>query len=520
VPGVTGAAAVRWLVGSVHHGLPPHAGIVDEEVVMRSRVRLAGLLLATIASALTVVTAGLPATTAVATTGQSAPPQVPHTLGRTAVFSVPGVAVAGTPTRYDQVMVRRFGSPSATNVLVLVPGTLAGAADFDVVGPYLAAHVPNLQVWAEMRREGALEDNSMLLKGLHGQATPTQVFNYYLGWLANPKITPHYQPLKAADYQYVDQWGLAVAMGDLHNVIEKARVGGKHTVILGGHSLGGAEACIYPTWDFNGDPGYKDIAGIMGIDGCAGLAGGFGQPPVTTAAQAQAELNQLTAKGPWLDLLGLGLPWTTGAFAQTAALAALKTPHAISVGQQFPLLPAEFKPSMSATTKAQLGYAFDASTSPAALGLIHIHSGHLAAAGTPRGWTNSGPTPVQNLAWAFSQEPLGPVDWYYPQRLSIDSEAASSLTQTPAADTLGLRLYHVSQVDDPLYVIQTALGGANNGVANAAVAYQGQSKIPSVDIVNRREQYGHLDPLLASPSTNAFLQTVVPWIEQLPAYHH
>jgi hypothetical protein len=44
------------------------------------------------------------------------------------------------------------------------------------------------------------------------------------------------------------------------------------------------------------------------------------------------------------------------------------------------------------------------------------------------------------------------------------------------------------------------------------------SKIPSVTIVNRVSTYSHLDPLLAAPSHNAFLQSVVPWIEQLPAY--
>src|SRR5579863_435235 len=143
-------------------------------------------------------------------------------LGPTSTFSVPGVSVPGTPALYDKVMVRRFGSPAATNVLVLVPGTLAGAADFDIVGPYLAAHVPNLQVWAEMRREGALEDNSMLLKVLNGTATIQQAFDYYLGWIVDSSITPHYQPLKASQFQFADQWGLAVAMGDLHNVIELA----------------------------------------------------------------------------------------------------------------------------------------------------------------------------------------------------------------------------------------------------------------------------------------------------------
>ena len=116
-------------------------------------------------------------------------------LGETSTFSVPGVSVPGTPTRYDKVMVRRFGSPSATNVLVLVPGTLAGAADFDIVGPYLAAHVPNLQVWAEMRREGALEDNAMLLRVLNGTATVQQAFDYYVGWIAESQ---DHTPLPAA----------------------------------------------------------------------------------------------------------------------------------------------------------------------------------------------------------------------------------------------------------------------------------------------------------------------------------
>lgn len=472
---------------------------------------------AALTAIVTVLAWAIPATGTLTTVNASPVPQL--TLGPTSIFSVPGVAVPGTPAKYDKVIVRRFGSPSAANVLVLVPGTVAGAADFDIVGPYLAAHVPNLQVWAEMRREGALEDNSMLLQVLHGQATVQQAFNYYLGWLANPKITNHYQPLNAKDYQFVDQWGLAVAMGDLHNVVELARDGGHRTVILGGHSLGGAEASIYPAWDFNGRAGYLDLGGIIGIDGDAGLSSGFGQTPVTTAQQADQALSQLAAaKSPWLDLLGFGLPWITGPFAELGALGALKQPYAASIGQKFSLLPAELKPPVPADNQAQLGYSFDASTSPAALALIHIHSGRLAASGTPRGWVNEGPTPIQDVAFAFSQEPLGPVDWYYPERLTIDVGAAGSLSETPAAQVLGLRLFHLSQVDVPMYVIQTSLGGTDNAVADAAVNYQRESKIPSVTIVNRTSSYSHLDPLLAAPSNNAFLQTVVPWIEQLPAY--
>jgi hypothetical protein len=442
----------------------------------------------------------------------AAAPAASSPLSGSSVFTVAGFPAPGTPSRYDQVMVRRFGSPTASKVLVLVPGDIGGAGDFNIVGPYLAAHVPGLQVWAEMRREGALEDNSVLLKALHGHVTRQDAFNYYLGWLDNPAISPHYQPLDPKQYGFVDQWGLNVAMEDLHAVILKARDHGHRTVILGGHSLGGAEAAIYPTWDFNGRGGYQDIAGIVGIDG--GALGSL-QGSVTTVAQAQAALEPLATKGPWQDLLGLGLPWITGPFAELGALNAYQDPNGPSLQQQFPLLPAEFKPSVPATNLAQLGYAFDASTSPAALALIHVHSGHLAAAGTPRGWVNTGPTPAQNIAAAFAQEPLGAVDWYFPMRLGIDVQAAGTLQQTPAAQYLGLHLLHLHQVDVPLYVIQTSLGGTDNAVANGAKQYQRESKIPSVEIVNRASTYSHLDPLLAAPAHNAFLQTVVPWLNRI-----
>jgi len=420
-------------------------------------------------------------------------------------------------------MVRRFGSPSATNVLVLVPGTQAGAADFDIVGPYLATTVPNLQVWAEMRREGALQtQDSLLLKVLKGTATVQQAFDYYLGWLANPSIKHHYKPLVASKYGFVDQWGLAVAMGDLNNVIQLARDGGKRTVILGGHSLGGAEASIYPVWDFGGQGGYQNIAGIIGIDGDAGLASGFGGSPITTASEATTALTNLESGSPWLDLLGLGLPWSTGAFAQVAAVAAVKDPNAPSTLQASGLLPADLNAPVTVSNLAGLGYAFDASTSPASLALIHVHSGNLDTSTSPAGWVNTGPTPVQNVADVFSEEPAGPVDWYYPERLSIDTEAAGSLTETPAASVLGLQLTHLAQVDVPMYVIQTSLGGGTDyppgAVIAAAQAYQAASQIPSLTTVDESATYAHLDPLLATPSQNEFLETVVPWIEALPAY--
>ena len=57
-----------------------------------------------------------------------------------------------------------------------------------------------------------------------------------------------------------------VAVQDLHVVIGVAqKLGGK--VVLGGHSLGGSVVTAYATWDFDGDAGADQLAGLVYIDG-------------------------------------------------------------------------------------------------------------------------------------------------------------------------------------------------------------------------------------------------------------
>lgn len=367
-----------------------------------------------------------------------------------------------------------------------------------------------------MRREGALHDTALLERARAGRASVQEAFDYYLGWLAKP-VSPHYRPLAAEDYAFVGRWGLAVAMDDLHAVVEQARDAGRgrapRRVILGGHSLGGSVAGMYAAWDFDGRAGARDLAGIVEIDGGAG---GIREGATTTAAQAREQLARLAENGPFTDLLGLKLPWIAGAFGELSALAAHVAPDAPSIGQSFALLPPAFRAPLPVTNAAQLGFAFDAKTSPPGLSLIQVRSGHLADSGDPRGWVDDpgSPTPIANLASAFSLEPLGAIEWYYPTRLSIDVGAGSSLRQTAAASTLGLRLRHVRSVDVPLYAFGASLAGRDGALASSAQRYKQLSKIPSVTVVDRSATYSHLDPLLADPQRSAFVQTVVPWLKR------
>jgi len=422
-----------------------------------------------------------------------------------ALDGVPGYG----PSKYAKVFVDQVGPASAKRVLVLIPGTFGGAGDFAKIGPELVKRVPGLQVWSIDRRSNALEDTAMLVKGMRGEATPQQVSDYYLGWIGNPAIATHYQPLKDADFGFAREWGLATQMGDVHKVVQAARKGGRQ-VVLGGHSLGGASTVQYATWDFGGRAGYEDLSGLVLIDGSAG--GGAGPK----LADVKKQVAEVEGGSPWADLLNLNLPWATGVFAESAALAAIKAPNEPSIGQTMALLPAIFKPGVPVDNRAQLGYAFDYRTSPPALGLIQVHSGHVADAAGANGlhpWVDDGITKLDDLAGMLAQEPGNFIEWYYPKRLSIDVGAARSLTRNAATDYLKLRTWHAKQVDVPVYAFQTSL--SKGGVLKATKAFVKASKVRSHTYVDRSTTYSHIDPLSATPSENDFLKTVVPFLKRV-----
>ena len=404
------------------------------------------------------------------------------------------------PAAFDHVDTYRFGPADARTVLVLMPGTQGGAGDFELLARAVVARTNNLQVWSLDRRSQPLEDTSMFERLEGGRATLQQAFDYYLGWIVNGgQPADHFEFLDASTVPFARDWGMATALEDARRVVQEAASRGRK-VILGGHSLGASLAAAYAAWDFDGRPGYRDLNGIVLIDG--GLLGSF---DAYTLAEAREQLATLDV-APFLDLLGLGVPEAAGLFAETGGYFARFAPTASAAGlQSFPLLPPAFNPPFPVTNRALLGYAFDRDTSPSSLRLLHVNTGGLAAAGSPRDWVDGGVTPVANLAATFGREPGNAVEWYFPRRLTIDTNGANEMRLNDVAGFLGLRLAHTDRVDVPIYAFQTDLTDGRVLQGAQRLVDRARTHERQALLVDGAPEQSHLDPLTAAPSENEFL---------------
>jgi pimeloyl-ACP methyl ester carboxylesterase len=426
-----------------------------------------------------------------------------------AVDKVVTVASDGPgPEAYDKVYVHQMGPKKAERVLVLMPGTQGGAGDFTLLAEDLIDRVGGTQVWSIDRRTQALEDTGVFAQALAGERSLQEMFDYYLGWTVNGGApADHFDFLDASAVPFAREWGMATALRDARKVVRMAGRGGRE-VILGGHSLGASLTAAYAAWDFNGKPGYEDVEGLVLIDG--GLLGSF---DAYDLAQAQQQIADLQTQNPFLDLLGIGVPEAAGLFAEIGGINARLDPTGpATTTQGFPLLPADFKPSVPATNRALLGYAFDRDTSPPTLGLLHVNAGGLAPSGDPRDWADGGITPIGRLAETFGQEPVNGTEWYFPKRLTIDTNGADRMKMNDVAEFLGLRLMHTKRIDVPIYAFQTDL--TDGGVLSGAKALVKRAKTTKREalLVNGAPQQSHLDPLTAAPERNKFLKKLVAFL--------
>ena len=422
-----------------------------------------------------------------------------------------------TPAQYNVVGIIKVGPKKAKNVLVLEPGTSAAASYFVPLAKWIVAKEKGWQVWAVQRRETLLEDQSELNLYKEHQVTTAQMFDYYLGYITNSSITDHYQPIANSSVEYAADWGMNVAVGDLHQVVVAAQaLGGK--VVLGGHSLGGSIVTAYATWDFDGSPGADGLSGLVYIDGGS-------SPTTVTETQATTELSTLEAPGadPWLSFGGIAAPYA-GLFVATGAASALYDPHAPSLGESSGLLPSDLLPSVPVDNAALFGYALNASTSPPALAAAQAHLGEgIKPHGAVRGWDGAGAlTPLKRFAEMFvgaGIQNANGSEWYFPLRLTDDTGAVGDGNPNPAQSVLDVDSTMGDDLSPSLkiYAFCTSLGGT--GVLTDAQTLATQSGIPASNltlvnasgtsssdpaVVNEPTTYSHNDPAGAYPKNFFF----------------
>lgn len=398
----------------------------------------------------------------------------------------------------DCVHVLEMGAADARRILILVAGHSEGAGVFRQVGRYLAESVPDAQVWAFERREQSLVDVSRF--GHAGER------NYYL--------QGGYRTVTGRVAAATRDWGLAMELAELRRVVLAARAGGRR-VFLGGHSSGAGTALAYAAWDFDGVAGYRDLAGLVLIDG--GTHGsfdgeGYKYPSLESVREVDQRLSKIkTSPSPFSGDLGYlwrvpGAPESVPILYQLAADYALRDPSGPSTLQR--RLPRQMQPPFRVTNAALLGWLLQ-THAPAPD--LQLHSGHIAPAGPLHAWISDGPANIEEVASTFAQSHPGAEEWYWPRRLSLDLEAVDPMVDSPITRHLGLHLAHARQIDVPLYVFQT---GLTHGTVVAAAKWVVANSRIKDHVYVTDDSMEHLDPMLDAPGHNRFLTTVAEFLRK------
>ena len=118
-------------------------------------------------------------------------------------------------------------------------------------------------------------------------------------------------------------------------------------------------------------------------------------------------------------------------------------------------------------------------------------------------------------------------EWYFPERLTIDTGAVADGNANPAQEVLGEHAIHGHELPTSLKIlaISTELDKLFGGgsVLTAAEVLAEQSGIPAenLTLIDKESEYAHNDPAAAEPGGNiegnAFYAALVPYLEGIAA---
>ena len=447
-------------------------------------------------------------------------------------LEIPGFPEPHTPEALNKALFVRYSLPKpgkASAVIVLMPGFLGGATNFDRVSRNVVSLDPSLEVWAVDRRSNALEDHRVLdAAGLESE--PLSAWRYHI---RDAGKVGGFRPLKPEDVAFMGYWGLQVHLEDLRRVVQLARGYGQR-VILGGHSLGAAMVSLYAGWDFDGVPGYRDLDGLLLLDGAAGNTGGAS---ITQSAYQNGQAGPFGTSTPGLRALeaGTATPFFSAlgfdplglSRLSAAALLASVDPNGDSPGGivSYPasnlaagLVTGDDNYAPVSIFSVSSGRALNAQVAINGLAVIFAGLPGLqtltvtgVAAGSSRvEWQSPLPTdrievtdPL-DFAARFSTDKGDFQEWYFPVRLTLDI-GASGLESPAWAQTRRVR--HVADTKLPTLAVI-----AGRGIVTASDAFKPlEAKTGTVMQKRYLPGYTHLDILAAR------FETLAQWVAEFAA---
>jgi hypothetical protein len=241
---------------------------------------------------------------------------------------------------------------------------------------------------------------------------------------------------------------------------------------------------------------------------------------------AEAELSKLNArKNPWLAFGGIEAPFL-GLFSALGSGSTLLFPEEASQAEAFPLLPETLKPRtpegcslkeagcslVPVDNEAEFGYGVNVGTSPPALIAAQVHAGagieKEAKEDGLHGWDGSGAlTPLRRYAEMLAGAGIPKADgseWYFPERLTIDTGAVADGNANPAQEVLGEHAIHGHDLPSSLKILainselDKAFGG-NSLVAAEVLAEQSGIPHENLTLIDVENSYAHNDPAGADP---------------------
>ncbi len=410
---------------------------------------------------------------------------------------------AATPPEQNKVRVVRYRVDStppkpARAIVVMMPGFLGGAGSLDGVARAIVRRSTDtdaFEAWAIDRRSNLLEDTygEDVAESLHDASYAR---SYYVD--GDPVFGKTFDGfLSGPSLPWASEWGAAVTLGDLRKAIELVPEADRAArVVLLGHSMGGALAEEYAAWDFDGTPGYAELAGLVLVDGETGNEG----DPQSPIDQSTYENGAPTSsQGPFPQLgvvkdiragnVFVQLPFLGDkayAVSEYVAMLARWAPKEVAVDPGRDDLLAILlgqSPMPALTNRAAFGFAFDSDSCglqiaaiscgagtggaitsyQSALGGTLVHPSDPSATYDWLEYDATNPkenTSIDDAARAWYEGPqLNFAEWYFPQRLPIDVGAALTLN-IPSGDwrvQYGLLAEHGAQIDIP--VLATGFGG-------------------------------------------------------------